>query len=682
MAKKPDLSLSRGKARTQLGPGVEVRLPVVAANQGDGDVSSNFNIGFYLSANRKITPVHDRKLGSVKLKHLEAGEDWLKVLRTTLPSNLEKGKYFIGAIVDPANKVKESDETNNTRILGSFKVAKNLADLKIPSLGFLSGTLHTGEKLDLSYKVTNAGVSPVNKRTFVRYVLSPNQDFSRGNVIVDSKSVKALAAGQSQKVKDRITVPGKRYDGKTYYLGLVADGGDRVKENNETNNATILGKFKLSAVQPDLKIGKAKARGTFKADGRIKISADLINLGEQLPDRLTRVGLYLSNDRKIDSTDQFIGSELVKIPRKGGSTSFVSKTILPGKLTAGKRYYVGLIADYKNNFPEPNENNNTKLVKSFVVNPGRDLIIQSGQVKGSMQAGEEVTIAVKVKNTGTGKIPKGTKVSYYLSEDSRITRKDTVLGTKTLAALGEGKTVNRKLSVTLPNNLKSNTRYSIGAIVDPQNKIKETNENNNTKVIDDFRTGGSSSGKPDLTINGSLSKDRSLTPGSLSSADLTVSLSGASHGRSFVSIYVTQDANLPIPDTYAEGLLLGGWSFSVYEPGDTDTDKVPFRVKSAAELGTTGTHYVFAAVDAKREVDESNESNNTLLLGSFEIPTPPPPAAALSTSTVRTGSTTFATIGSYLFYPPKPCAWTVQTEYGFSAHRTRFADSFAVGQPA
>ncbi len=102
---------------------------------------------------------------------------------------------------------------------------------------------------------------------------------------------------------------------------------------------------------------------------------------------------------------------------------------------------------------------------------------------------KEITITVENRGTGTAE---NFNVNLVLSEDNNISMKpaapsdqftDDMLmpnGSQTLASLepGESRTLALTAPVTLPKNITPN-RYYLGAVIDPENKLEEMDENNN-----------------------------------------------------------------------------------------------------------------------------------------------------------------------------------------------------------
>lgn len=97
--------------RVAIGAAVSVQVDI----DNTGNLASgNYVIEFRLSTDATLTSA-DRLLASVTRSTIAAGKDSQWVQSITLPADLTPGTYFVGAIVDPLNKIRENSETNNSR---------------------------------------------------------------------------------------------------------------------------------------------------------------------------------------------------------------------------------------------------------------------------------------------------------------------------------------------------------------------------------------------------------------------------------------------------------------------------------------------------------------------------------------------------------------------------------------
>lgn len=106
---------------------------------------------------------------------------------------------------------------------------------------------------------------------------------------------------------------------------------------------------------PDLQITKISGPTKAAVGTTISLSNTVKNQGK---DKATGfyVGLYLSTDSTITTTDRFLGRRLVSSLAAGASSAATTKVKVPN--VTRRSYYVGAIADYNNQAVESNEKNN------------------------------------------------------------------------------------------------------------------------------------------------------------------------------------------------------------------------------------------------------------------------------------------------------------------------------------
>lgn len=100
-----------------------------------------------------------------------------------------------------------------------------------------------------------------------------------------------------------------------------------------------------------------------------------------------------------------------------------------------------------------------------------------GQRRYNVSIGQQAKVEFTWENNG--ETPKKPNVGWYISTDSTITTSDTLFETTSLPRLYIGHTDTLLTTITIPTNLTSGTTYYLGAIIDYDNKINETDENNN-----------------------------------------------------------------------------------------------------------------------------------------------------------------------------------------------------------
>lgn len=86
----------------------------VEAPAGDGNESSSWVGLYYLSVDPEITTSDLRVGGFTTQPALGPGESWSVSDGADIPSSVSPGTYFLGMILDPADKLVETDESDNS----------------------------------------------------------------------------------------------------------------------------------------------------------------------------------------------------------------------------------------------------------------------------------------------------------------------------------------------------------------------------------------------------------------------------------------------------------------------------------------------------------------------------------------------------------------------------------------
>jgi MYXO-CTERM domain-containing protein len=111
MNRRPNFTVTSVKVAPPLvvAPGSMIDVSVTAAN--DGNLDGTAGLGVYISRQGVITP-DDIQIGSSTLT-LTMQQTTTRAIMAQLPAGLSPGLYWIGAIIDPHNRVPELNELDN-----------------------------------------------------------------------------------------------------------------------------------------------------------------------------------------------------------------------------------------------------------------------------------------------------------------------------------------------------------------------------------------------------------------------------------------------------------------------------------------------------------------------------------------------------------------------------------------
>ncbi|NOZ52112.1 MAG: S8 family serine peptidase [Gammaproteobacteria bacterium] len=358
---------------TVLTPGEYFELASTVKNSGRSEVNDkNHRVQLYISEDATIT-TQDRLLSSGNYWRpgiLAANASASFTRNVGIPSNLLPGTYYLGAIADAKNVQVETNESNNasvamqvqlvvpdvdlvisdilvnqesTPIIATFNVANNVANNAVNSVA-------QGGSLTLSTLTVNAGQT-TSTSTRTRLVLSSDQTADASDTIVDEWSVAGLSGGGSTNNHTSFLTLDPALPAGIYYLIAIADQGARQQESNETNNIGVV-PLSIVTVNPDLVVSNLTASVAQIAPGdSFILSNTVLNQGTTTTLDAFNVGLYLSADTQITTSDRLVKFRSINGLLKGESSSVDSRIYIDANQTPGC-YTLGAIVDYSQRVDE------------------------------------------------------------------------------------------------------------------------------------------------------------------------------------------------------------------------------------------------------------------------------------------------------------------------------------------
>jgi len=573
------------------------------SNLGASSTGSYVYMGYYLSTDA-VVDTTDLYVGNRSTYNLAGGASNSGTGTVTVPSTLAPGTYYLGVIADYNDNYTESDESNNVMVVGTITVALSEVDLTMTAASTTASTVYPGDSFTVSDTVSNIGASSAGSYVYMGYYLSTDAVVSTADQYVGVRTTYTLAGGASNSGTGTVTVPSTLAPG-TYYLGVIADYNDNYTESDESNNVKVVGTITVAPRDVDLTVTAASTAATTLPGGAtFSVTDTVANLGTT-PTSSFLVRYYLSTDAVFTTSDISVGSRTVTSLAAGGSSS--ATTTLTATTVAGT-YYLGVVADPYNAVAESNETNNVQLVGQVTITSDVDLVMTAlSQPPTSVATQDGFTVTDTVTNQGTTGASTFS-VAYYISTDTVITTSDQVVGYRYVYGLTAGATVSGSASITLPGWVAPGTYY-LGAIADYSDSIAESNETNNAIVVGQFTV---TAGDIDLaTTDGSVTYPYS---GQIK-VDTTFANLGttnfATTTNCSVYFYVSTDAVITTSDTF-----LLQTQFPTLAAGATSSYSATWSVPSSL---APGTYYVGLFIDTADFCPESDETNNTRILGQITI---------------------------------------------------------------
>jgi subtilase family serine protease len=455
-----DLSVTSFIVPAQGAAGVVIHVTDTTNNQGSGAAPASTTF-FYLSSNVTLDAA-DPIVGTRAVPALAVGSASTATTDLTLPDSLTPGSYMLIAKADGPGALSESNEFNNAR-LGFIQIG---ADLTVTGLSG-PASAGAGSTITISDTTSNQGASAA-PASVTRFYLSTDFTLDATDVLLQGRSVPALAGGASNSAATSVTIPASTADG-AYVVFAKADGAGTVAESSETNNSRNF----MLRVGPDLAITAASAPAKAAAGSSIDVTETTQNIGTGGANAST-TAFYLSTNSLLDAADIRLGSRAVPALAAGGSNTRTTTIALP---PAGVgTWYVLVGADDERTIAETQETNNTRALTLLI---GPDLTVSSFSLPFTVPSGGTVTISDAVKNAGASDAG-ASVVRFYLSTNTVLDTDDQLLGSRAVPALAAGATSSGATPVVIPGGLSG--LYYLFAVADATSVVAESSESNNTSV--------------------------------------------------------------------------------------------------------------------------------------------------------------------------------------------------------
>jgi subtilase family serine protease len=617
----PDIVVTSATGPVSGITGGSITVPNTVMANATGGNTPGFYVGVFLSTDPVIT-ASDTLLGWRYVPPLAPGAESTDATTVTLPTNLGSGTYYLGVIADDflvticdewyeycdsyIDQAKESDETNNFYVVGSVDILG--PDLTLDAVSGPATAL-TGRSIVVHDTVRAIGGGGAGAFS-VSYYLSRDATITTSDVYLGRRDLVGLGAGQTSTADTVLTIPLGLAPG-AYTIGAIVDPYGWVIESDETNNA--LAGNPVAVAGPDLLETAVSAPATGYSGSTVTVSDTAAASASGGDAGGFRVGIYLSRDPVITSSDTWIGSRYVPALAAGATGSGTTTVTIPGYLSPGT-WYIGAIADYLSQYAEPDEANNA-IAGNAIEIIGPDLVAASVTGPASALTGSAITISSTVTARSTGATASGFQVSLYLSADPVITTGDVYLGNRYVASLASGASSSGDTTVTIPATLAGGTYY-LGAIVDPSNSVKEGDETNNAVAGNAITIVA-----PDLVAAAVSGPATAVAGGTIQVQDTVLaSAVGGAAPEFYVGIFLSSDPVITANDLllgyrYVPGLGPGG------ESSASTTVTIPAGLAPGTyHLGVIADDFVVTICDEWYEycssyidqAKESDEANNAL----------------------------------------------------------------------
>ena len=601
--KKPNLACKeRGELKIEDG---KIKIDNIwIINNGEG-MAGKSQIGYYLSKDENFT-TSDYRIGSKYVNDLKAGETTSASFHIALEDiHVPNGSYYVGFILDYSKKIVESDEYDNNDCYWTtpkVHINDSKANLACKERGYLK---IDGDNLEVTdVWLINNGHSKAGASHLGLY-LSKDKEITSSDYLIGSESIKALEAGKTASANFWVKLKEHDIPGGTYYVGLLLDHKNEVYEANEYDNNDCFWQNPQVIIKGEKPNLACKEKGTLKVDGHTVEVDDvwLINNGHSKAGE-SLLGLYLSKDKHISSSDYRIASKTIKALESGKTASAEFWVNLKEHEIPAGTYYVGLLLDYNNKIHESNEYDNNDC---YWDNPK----VHIEEEKPNLACKEPGILKVNgltvevgdiwLTNNGHSKAGES-QLGLYLSKDKHFTTSDIRIASKTVKAIEAGKDASAEFWVDLKNKGIQPGTYYVGLILDYNNKVSEKNESDNNDCYWDNPTVHIEEQKPNLACKerGNLKIDGHT----IEVDDIWLTNNGhAKAGESLLGLYLSKDKHFTTSD-----VRIASKTIKAIEAGKDASAE--FWVKLDDHDIAPGTYYVGLILDYNNKIKEKDEYDN------------------------------------------------------------------------
>ena len=508
------------------------------------------------------------------------------------------GERQIRVRVDPQNLIPETNEDDNeaTRPL-------SVRPRPVPNPAILAGdvTLEPEQPRDgdvVSIRATVRNADGVAARDVVVALLEVTE---AGPIpVAEPRLVDLLPPGGAETVLFLYDTTGKTGD---HTLRVVVDPRDRIQEGDETDNAVTLSLSVAPPPGPNLTVSGDDIRFTPPAPAAgdpVTVTVTVRNDGDR-----DAAGVAVAFFDATGSPPQPIGAPTpIGLVPAGGSATAQVVYDTTGK--EGERT-IQVVVDPDNQIPELDEEDNAAEATLTVGAPGEpgelpNLRILPSAIRfdpSTPQAGEPVTITVTVRNTGQAD---AAPVAVAFFDETQEDNPVPIGSPQLIQEIPAGSS--GQAQVVYDTTGKEGER-TIRVVVDPDNQIPESNEEDNTATRT-LTVGGAdeaAQAAPNLVVRPELVRVRAAPSGG---TEITVTVVNAGPAEA-------QDVTL----TFAR-VVDGRWRPLV--PFQT-VARVPGRGQAVARAYLNGPlpeegWILGVMVDPENRIPESNEGDNVAVLDS------------------------------------------------------------------
>jgi len=399
---------------------------------------------------------------------------------------LNSGSYYLLAVVDRYNKIKETNEDNNVVVAGRVRVVDRIPDLTPQTPNISRSKVALGEyDISVSLQIENQGFSYAYSNFSL--FISKNNTLDDDAIKVKNKSSFNAHSNDVTNISTYIDIPYDIEKGN-YYLIVQVDEDDQTEEFDDDNNISV-SSMTFEVADPDIDLnGSVNVDETSAIAGQtLFIDYEVKNIGTTSSSSSSLLRMVLSDDKTIDPYDNSITANYANGLNPGASHYYNYYYQIPQNISNGKKYIL-LDVDHYNYVEETDESNNIVLDSVTITDPDVDFSIEYANLNTSAYLpGTPLNLDFELTNNGSTKSPNSFTYRVYLSQDNLSDGSDILLSAdyvdKNAISAYDFKEISKTYYLT--NGYFSNGAGTYYLIVkaDDYGQVSETDENNNLDAI-------------------------------------------------------------------------------------------------------------------------------------------------------------------------------------------------------
>lgn len=586
------------KPTSVVGVGDNVQITFTLKNTGKSDAGA-FSVAFFYGDDKATQSL--RLLGQSQVAGLKAGATSSATTVTyTLPKDVLSGTRYIHAHIDSSNQVGEFTENNNKAHLPFTVTGK--PNLKVDTFAVSPTQQVPGGKVTVSYRVTNDGKARMGNAVRMGFYLSTDATIDSKDTLLSSVSLNPLNSGDSDPVSGlktiTLTLPSTLQTGSSTYIGIWIDDESKLVETSETDNSQTTVVNVVTTIS-DLSMATIALNPTQTSGSKnlVTVEYKVQNTGTQDAVGFD-VAFYYGDTNNPSSLVQLATDSVRRVDAQTTDSKRSLSLTLPSSVRSGERY-IHYWIDYKGAINEREEGNNRGAVK-LTLNGLPNLQVATFTASPlSQDQGKDIKVEYRVYNAGVTQAEPFT-VQLALKQNT-FTK---VLWQGSLTALNSQAfnpvAGNKTLTVRLPQGLPAGT-HDLTLTVDPDGKIKELLESDNTKKISFVVKAG----KPDLKpVELSVTPTQQQATKTVTASYKIQNLMKTDAPSFRVGLYFSQDAQLDSKDVLMHSFRLAGLKAEQEYQGK-ETFTIPATV-----VGGKGV--MFLVMNDDKLVAELDDTNNAI----------------------------------------------------------------------